>query len=380
MGNHLTSSIQGAIINPKEYNNDILHVNQLYEERIDSLLCDLKMKIMNRFKVLKLRRITKLQTEMKQNHKLCVNAQQNIQNMKSMNESYSSFHTAICIETEIKNIQNSLQRTKQKDTKRIMSLIGDSEHILQSFEDLNIGQFVDEYLRNKHHHQSKSNDQLLHKMDDIFFDLVTNRDAPKNVIGMTVRRQFKQCELRSICDGKISELVRLMMRRNPTLYRWQRTKMNEYVNGDDIVGLSNNCHNKRLCEFISNLLVKQNDISLDTVYECVKRIFVRNYDSWKYCVFSNVSHIFYSQTRQKQKLKKRNVDEMDALYFELQKFAKMNQFSVDLFMSWLHHNEYDQDSIIDDIKMLNKSSNILRYFMSEYHDGYKYFDAIKKWS
>merc|ERR1712173_350183 len=74
-------------------------------------------------------------------------------------------------------------------------------------------------------------------------------------------------------------------------------------------------------------------------------------------------------------------DELDALYLELQKYAKMNKMAVDMFKIWLENNEYDQESIVDDIVMFGQSSNILGYFMGEYGDGYsyRYYRTIKKW-
>merc|ERR1712129_122862 len=125
------------------------------------------------------------------------------------------------------------------------------------------------------------------------------------------------------------------------------------------------------------------------VYESVKRCYVRNYDSWKYCaVLSNVSNIFHAKMTEIlyqidgiiESAENRS-DELDALYFELRKYAKMNELAVDCFMQWLRLNEYDQESIVDDIVMFDQSSNILGYFTKEFGAGYSYtyYHTIRNW-
>merc|ERR1712113_1259592 len=160
-----------------------------------------------------------------------------------------------------------------------------------------------------------------------------------------------------------------MMTKYPNRFKWRNTEMSEHLNGEEIIGFSDEYHRQRLGEYIYNLL-KDNPqrIALDKVYEAVKQKYVRNYDSWKYCVFYNVSTIFAEKMNEiyterndvgnkneRDDVKKRS-DEMDALYLELQKYAKMNQFSVDMFIKWLQTNEYDQDSIVGDIILLQRSS------------------------
>merc|ERR1712157_549299 len=103
-----------------------------------------------------------------------------------------------------------------------MSLIRDTDHILEAVRAINVGHFVSEYCRSKYKIKSlsrKDQEKLMERMEKIFMELVGDRDATRDVIGMSIRREFKQCELRYICDNKVGNLIRLMMRRNPGKYK-----------------------------------------------------------------------------------------------------------------------------------------------------------------
>ena len=242
-------------------------------------------------------------------------------------------------------------------------------------------------------------DKLANKMETALMDIVGNRDATRGEIGKGMKRNFKASELKQVCEDNytVGNLIRIMMKRRPNIFRWRQTKLDEYMNGEEIVGFTDYYHEQKLTEFIKNLLDKDRMRSLENVVGIVKREYVRNYDTWKYFInkCKNISMIYNQkmdelneyeteneesqETEQKESYQVEE-DEFDALYDELERNARMNKIAVDMFKEWLINNEYDEEAIINDIIVQPESSNILRYFIERYGNGERYFQIIRNWS
>eukprot|EP01084_Bolivina_argentea_P054726 100356_1 len=378
--NDLIATTHDASNHIDEYNKvDLNKVDVLYENKIDDVLEKLKVKIMHRYAMLKSRRNIKLRNHMQRNYQSCLKAENNIKDINSNQN--DSIDRTMKIKNELHTVQQQIHSTKVKDTERIMSLARDSDYISEAIGALNIGKFISDYCENKSQIEIDGKyEQLIEKMEQLFMKIVGTRDATRRIIGITIQREFKQRELRCICDNRVGNLVRLMMQNNPGTYKWIQTLSNEYINGVEVVGFTHKYHYDRLSEYIYDLLNKDNNMLLDNIYEQVVREYVCNYDGWKFCTFDVVSTIFYEH---KVSIMDTEIDciqnQLDILYIELERNARMNKVGVDMFRKWIQNNEYDEDSIIDDIIILQNSSNILRYFIEKYGDGDRYFNVIKNW-